>query len=175
MLESPDTLQITVSEHLANWESWRSREPPTVWPAQVERYRYSLILAFGVLYALATRYRAGRKLFWYDEIFTFYLSRLPDVSSLWSALKMGADFNPPLFYMITHYSQALFGEGHLGTRMPEIAGFGIFCLCLYRFVSSRTSVLAGLISMLFPMVTTAYFYSYDALGPAELWSGSCRR
>src|ERR1035438_3518163 len=147
MLETPDTLQRTASEYLASCESRVSRSAERI-VAGLERYRYLLILAFVVLYALLTSYRAGRKLFWYDEIFTFYLSRLPDVSSLWSALKMGADFNPPLFYLITHYSQALFGEGHLGTRMPEIFGFGVFCICLYRFISSRTSVLAGLISML---------------------------
>jgi hypothetical protein len=83
------------------------------------------------------------------------------MASVWAALKHGVDFNPPLFYGLIRFSESMFGEGHLGTRLPAILGFWIFCLCLFRFVSTRTSVLAGLISMLFPLVSTAYFYAYE--------------
>ena len=117
---------------------------------------------FSILYLLATCYRASRKLFWFDELFTVYISRLPDLASVWNALKEGADFNPPLFYALTKFFESLDGEGPIATRLPAILGFWIFCLCLFRFVSIRTSVLAGLISMLFPLVTTAYFYAYEA-------------
>jgi hypothetical protein len=65
------------------------------------------------MYFLLTCYRASRKLFWFDELFTLYISRLPDMATLWSALKQGVDHNPPLFYAVTRFSGSLFGEGQL--------------------------------------------------------------
>jgi hypothetical protein len=128
----------------------------------LRRYQYLVLSLLTSLYLIATCFRAYRKLFWYDELFTLYISRLPDAASVWNALRNGADLNPPMSYLLAQLSAALFGEGHVGTRLPEILGFWVCCLCLFRFVSTRTSVLAGLISMLFPLVTTAYFYAYEA-------------
>src|ERR1035437_2017591 len=128
----------------------------------LRRRKYVVLFLFSALYLLATCFRASRKLFWFDELFTLRVSRLPDMASVWNALKQGADLNPLLFYGFTRFSESLFGEGHIATRLPEILGCLVFCLCLFRFVSSRTSVLAGLVSMLFPLDTTAYFYAYEA-------------
>jgi hypothetical protein len=128
----------------------------------LSRRKYLVLVLFSGLYFAATCFRAHQKLFWFDELFTVYLSRLPDMASVWGALKQGVDLNPPLFYLFTRFSESLFGEGQIATRLPEIVGFWVFCLCLFRFVSMRTSVLAGAISMLFPLVTTAYFYAYEA-------------
>ena len=128
----------------------------------MRRAKYLILFLFSFAYFAATIFRASRKLFWFDELFTVYVSRLPEMGAVWAALRQGVDFNPPLFYVLTRFSQALFGEGHVATRLPEIIGFWIFCLCLFRFVSVRASVLAGTISMLFPMVTTAYYYGYEA-------------
>jgi hypothetical protein len=184
MLGLPETIQRSASDHMAAWENRLSALADRV-AAGLGRYRYLLLLLFSAGYLLMTCYRASRKLFWYDELFSLYLARLPDTASLWNALKLGADFNPPLFYILTKFGESLFGEGQIGTRALEIAGFLVFCLCLYRFVASRTSVLAGLISMLFPLVTTAYFYAYDArahgivVGFAGLalvcWQQACRQ
>lgn len=130
--------------------------------AALEHHQHLVLLLFSCGYFLTTCYCASRKLFWYDELYTVYLARLPSLSSLWSALTQGADFNPPLIYVFTRVSQSLFGEGHLATRLPEIVGFWVFCMCLFRFVSRRTSALGGIISMLVPLVTGAYFYAYEA-------------
>src|SRR5437764_172458 len=97
----------------------------------LRRYRYVLLIVFSGLYFLATFYRASRKLFWFDELFSLYISRLPDMASVWNVLKQGMDFNPPLFYALTRFAESLFGEGHIATRLPAILGFWIFCLCLF--------------------------------------------
>jgi len=120
-----------------------------------------IITVFSILYFADVLVRASEKFFWYDELFTVYLSRL-NVPSLWSALADGADYNPPLFYLLTRACVALFGEGNTGVRVPEILGYWVFSLCLYRFASRRAGVLAGTIAMLFPMVTSAYYYAYEA-------------
>lgn len=126
------------------------------------RLRALLLIAFSLFYFADVSLRASEKFFWYDELFTLYFSRLPTFHALWNALNSGIDFNPPLFYMLTRWSNLLFGEGTISTRLPEILGFWIFCLCLFRFVSRRAGTSAGVAAMLFPMTTGAYFYAYEA-------------
>jgi hypothetical protein len=127
-----------------------------------ERYRLLLLVIWSIGYFLITCYRASRKLFWFDEIFTVYITALPDFGSVWHAFTHGVDFNPPLMYLLTRASAVVFGRGQIGTRLPQIIGFWVFCLCLYRFVAVRTTALTGFISMSFPLLTAAYFYSYEA-------------
>lgn len=153
--------QLVASDSLVHWRTAVSASAD--WIANwLGRQKYLILFLFSSLYLLTTCYRAYRKLFWFDELFTVYISRMPDMASVWSALKQGVDLNPPLFYGLIRVSESLLGEGHIGTRLPSIIGFLICCLCLFRFVSVRTSVLGGFISMLFPLVTTAYFYAYEA-------------
>jgi hypothetical protein len=140
--------------------------------AGVTRYWYILIVLLSVGYFCDTYFRGSRKLFWFDELFTVYVSRLPDLRSLWAVLMAGVDFNPPLLYVLTKFSNSFLGGSPLSTRQPEIVGFWIFCLRLYRFVSLRSSALGGLISMVFPMVTLAYWYAYEAR-PYALELGFC--
>jgi hypothetical protein len=128
----------------------------------LERHKRAVLAIFSIAYFVLTFYRASRKLFWLDELFTLHLSRLPDLKSVWRALMNGVDFNPPLFYLLTHFSEHILGEGQIGTRLPAILGFWIFCLCLFRFISLRLSVLSACVSMLFPLVTGAYWYAYEA-------------
>jgi hypothetical protein len=61
----------------------------------LSRKKYVVILIFSIAYAFETCYFASRKLFWFDELFTVYISRLPDLASIWHALSEGVDANPP--------------------------------------------------------------------------------
>lgn len=130
--------------------------------AGVNRYRYVLIVLLSIGYGCDAYIHASRKLFWFDEIFTLYVSRMPDLRSLWNVLMAGFEFNPPMLYILTRFSDGILGENQVSSRLPEIISFWIFCLCLFRFVSARSSALGGFISMLFPMVTLAYWYAYEA-------------
>src|SRR6266851_2535093 len=64
--------------------------------------------------------KASRKCFWFDELVTTYLCRLHDFKSTWTAVLHGADFNPPLLYLLTRTAQGLFREGLIATRLPAI-------------------------------------------------------
>lgn len=128
----------------------------------LERHKGVVLAVFSIAYFGLTFYRASRKLFWLDELVTVYLCRLPDFKSVWHAVLNGVDFNPPVLYLVTRFSERIFGEGHIATRLPEIVGFWVFCLCLFRFVSLRLSALSACVSMLFPLVTGAYWYAYEA-------------
>ncbi|MGA2193687.1 MAG: glycosyltransferase family 39 protein [Bryobacteraceae bacterium] len=132
------------------------------WLQAMERHPRVVLVVFSIVYFALTCFRANRKLFWFDELFTVYLARLPDFKSVWRAVVSGVDFNPPLFYLITRFSEHILGEGHIAARLPAILGFWIFCICLFRFISSRLSVVSACVGMLFPLVTGAYFYAYEA-------------
>ncbi|MFL6415290.1 MAG: glycosyltransferase family 39 protein [Bryobacteraceae bacterium] len=125
---------------------------PTLW----------LLVAFSVIYFADMLLRASEKYWWYDELFTIYACRLPNFGALWNALSHGFDFNPPLFHILTNASQAVFGEGLISSRLPQILAFWVLCLSLFRFVSRRSGTVAGLIAMIFPLLTTASFYAYEA-------------
>ncbi len=121
-----------------------------------------LLCGFVVGYGVVTWYLATQRLFWFDEFFTVHLSRLPGFDATWQALLMQADFNPPLFYELTRLSERLLGAGPAQIRLPSIVGFGVFCLCLYRFVSVRAPVFAAFVALLFPFATGIYWYAYEA-------------
>src|SRR5579862_6883989 len=125
-------------------------------------HQYASLVLASLGYLAITLYRAGRRLFWFDEIFTFYIARLPDLGSIWAACVHGVDFNPPMLYLLTRWSEDAFGANEFGARIPQVVGFWVFCLCLYRFVSVRTGALAGFIAFVFPITTAGYWYATDA-------------
>jgi len=120
------------------------------------------LLVLSVFYFAATCLRASGRLFWYDELCTLYMCRLPDIRAIWAALEEAADSNPPLFYLVTRSVHALIGEGHVATRLPAIAGFWLMCLTVFYFVRRRSTVTAGFAALLFPLVTRAYEYATEA-------------
>jgi hypothetical protein len=120
------------------------------------------IFLVSVIYFTDIFLKASHKCFWFDELFTVYLCRLPSFTSTWSAVLHGVDFNPPLFYLLTRGAQRVFGEGLIATRLPEIVGVWLFCICLFLFVAKRAGVIAGFIAGVFPFFTLAQYYAYEA-------------
>ncbi len=130
--------------------------------AQLEKKKLWFLCGFSMLYLIVTCLLAWEKLLWNDELFTLYISRLFTLNEVWSALLTGAEQLPPFFYVITRTSLALFGVNNISIRLPEVLGFWVMSLCLFRFVSVRSSALYGYVAMLFPLVTGAYSYAYEA-------------
>jgi hypothetical protein len=130
-------------------------------------------LLVSALYFVDTLLRTTLKTFWYDELFTVYLCRLPTFHANWIAILNGADLNPPLFYLLTRWAQHFTGEGLIATRMPAIFGFWIFGMCLYFFVARRLGRLCGCIAALIPWFTFAGYYAYEARphGAVLAWCG----
>lgn len=122
----------------------------------------ALLVLFSILYFADTCLRASEKAFWFDELCTLYICRLPSMHAVWQAVLHGADYNPPLFYVFTRAANGLFGEGLIATRLPAIIGVWVLCLCLFRFVYRRAGILPAWIALLFPLLTSAYFYAYEA-------------
>ena len=145
-----------------------SASPPNIGfkeTSQTTRSRKIIVIAFlliSALYFADTFLRASLKTFWYDEIVTVLVCRLPNFSETWAAVLHGADFNPPLFYLLTRWSQQLFGEGLIVSRLPAIVGFWVFCACIFIFVRRRLGPVYGCVAALFPIFTLAHNYAYEA-------------
>jgi hypothetical protein len=130
-------------------------------------------LLLSALYFVDTFLRATLKTFWYDELFTVYLCRLPTFHATWAAVLNRTDLNPPLFYLITRWAQHWSGEGLIATRLPAIIGFWIFGACLYFFIAPRLGRICGSIAALAPWFTFAEYYAYEARphGAVLAWCG----
>jgi uncharacterized membrane protein len=141
--------------------SWlRSRA--TTLATAVDR-RANLLLALFVAAVLATTLAlADRDPLWTDELFTYYIGRLPSAGDVWSKLSTGVEQMPFFFYLVTRASLGVFGEGLLGLRLPEVLGFALMCVCLFHFVEHRSSAVYGFVAILFAVATRAYEYAYEA-------------
>lgn len=121
-----------------------------------------IFILISALYFADTLQRASLKDFWFDEIVSVLVCRLPSFGATWTAVMHGVDFNPPLFYILMRGGQHFFGEGLIASRLPAIVGFWIFGISLYFFVSRRLGPMLGCVAALFPVFTLAHAYAYEA-------------
>src|SRR5215510_7259087 len=128
----------------------------------VERLAVPMFGGLSVVYALLTWVLARRKLMWNDELYTYYIARLPSMHDVWNALMSRGEQTPPLFFAITRLSFRLFGVNHISIRLPEILAFWTMTVCLYVFVRRRMSAISALCAAAFPLVTMAFPYAYEA-------------
>jgi hypothetical protein len=99
---------------------------------------------------------------WFDELATYYIADLPDLATLFEALRSSADAQPPLVFLLTRASHSLFGGGELATRLPSILAFGLLSWVLYAFVKRRMGPAHGIAAILFAWLSWAYEYAYEA-------------
>jgi 4-amino-4-deoxy-L-arabinose transferase-like glycosyltransferase len=128
----------------------------------VERLVVPMFVGLSVVYALLTWVLARRKLMWNDELYTYYIARLPSMHDVWNALMSRGEQTPPFFFVITRLSFRLFGVNHVSIRLPEILAFWTMTVCLYVFVRRRMSAMSALCAAAFPLVTMAFPYAYEA-------------
>ena len=131
------------------------------WCADAAEKHWLLRLAlFTAAYAAATIARSLKKPLWFDELFTFYISRL---SSFQERLPVAVyDGHPPFFYGLTHASMRLFGESSLAARLPEMIGVGLLSISLFFFVRRWCPAIYAFLAAVLPLQTLAYSYALEA-------------
>lgn len=100
--------------------------------------------------------------FWYDEILTVILSRLPGAHEIWNALQNAADTHPPLFFIVARFARHIVPDDHLAFRLPSILGLSITITFVYLALSKRVSHLSALVGATFLLSTELVAFAYEA-------------
>jgi len=135
--------------------------------------RHSIITCSSIIAAYfgITCVAATNREFWYDELVTWSVARLPDIKAIWAALHHGVDQTLPLVHLLVRLSQSCFGYGELATRLPSIIFFAVFCISFFIFLKRRVETSFAIAGMLIPLISYAWFYSYEARSYAILLGG----
>ena len=121
-----------------------------------------LLLLFAGIYFVGFSLIASKGVISNDELFTLYIARLPHFRDVWAALATGAEQTPPLFYAVSRADIKLFGTSGLALRLPEMLAFFLMGAVLFHIVARRTSPVYGFLALLFPFMTTAFNYVFEA-------------
>lgn len=127
-----------------------------------DRHRAPFAVALGVLAVVAVLPSAVWKPLWYDELFTFHVSRLTSIGAIRDALASGLDQQPLPYFALHHSVFRMFGEGPLATRLPELAGFALMTGGVFAFVSHRAGAVCGALAAVACWSTEARQYATEA-------------
>ena len=126
----------------------------------LERRSLLALVLFNVACFVAILSQAVSRKLWFDELFTFHITRMPTWAQRIDAT--AADAQPPLTYLFTGFFHSILGPTEIATRLPEAIGFLVFSVCLYVVVRGRMGLVWGFIALLAPSLTYAFRYSFEA-------------
>ncbi len=115
-----------------------------------------------VFYSVSSLYMAAHRVFWFDELFTIHIARLPHLSTIWAALSNGVDALPPTYYMLVRAFDALFGPGDIAARVPSAIALAIGLLVIFDCARRLTDGLHGLIALGVATCSFLPYYGYEA-------------
>ena len=118
-----------------------------------------LLAAF---YFLTSVYIAAHRVFWFDELFTLHIARLPSWGAIWSALGNGVDALPPAYYILVRLFDSLFGPGDVAARLPSMLALAIGLLLIFDCARRLTDGLHGLIALALTTCSFLPYYGYEA-------------
>jgi len=119
----------------------------------LEKWIPRAIAALAIYSVAKNLIRAAAKPLWFDEILTQAVSRQPNLSAIWNALKNGVDGNPPLFYVIERIASNLSSNELIAYRLVPALAFAGILICIYYFVQKRSGAKVALICTLLLFVT----------------------
>ena len=115
-----------------------------------------------VFYFVTSLYIAAHRVFWFDELFTLHIARLPNWTAIWTALSNGVDALPPPYYMLVRAVDSFLGPGDVSARVPSALAMAIGLLLIFDCARRQTDGLHGLIA--FSVATCSFlpYYGYEA-------------
>jgi uncharacterized membrane protein len=122
-------------------------------------------LAVGLLaaiYLLTSVLIASHRLFWYDEILTVTISRLPDLATIWKALTHASDGQPPTYYVLVRMFLQLPVSPEVGARLPSALAMVAGMLITFDCARRLSDGVYGLIAFSVLSSSTLSYYGYEA-------------
>jgi uncharacterized membrane protein len=125
----------------------------------IERNEALVVVAVTARFAISM-IRYSRRPLWFDELFTYFLSRLNHPADMLRAIP--ADGQPPLSYLLANACLRLTSNAELAVRIPSIAGFIGAMLAVYFFIRRRLGAVPALFVMLVTATSSMAYYATEA-------------
>ena len=95
-----------------------------------------------------------------DEYLSYYSDRVPTlVDVLFVQLHYPISLDPPTYHFLSHLAMNLFGSNPMALRLPSLLGFLMFQISSFFFARRIAGDRAGLVALVFPLLTYSFFYS----------------
>jgi hypothetical protein len=127
----------------------------------IDSHPYRAFGAISLFYVAVTAVLSSLKLLWLDELITLHIARLGSPSAIWTALKQGADPNPPLIHLAVLACTRLFGTHTYAFRLPAVLGYWLGMLALFLFLKRRVPPTWALLGTVISLGMGAFEWSYE--------------
>jgi hypothetical protein len=133
-----------------------------------------LLVAF---YLLSSLWIASHRRFWYDEISTVLIARLPGWTVIWKAIGSAADVLPPTYFMLVRLFDGPLGPAEFAARLPSSLALAAGLLVVFDCSRRLTDNLHALAALAVLSCSLLPYYGYEArpyaiyflLVAVELW------
>jgi Dolichyl-phosphate-mannose-protein mannosyltransferase len=125
--------------------------------------KWTLVAAvLTAFYFVTSLYIARHRLFWYDEILTVDVARLPDWMMVLRAAGHGVDGMSPVYDTLVRVSDKLLGPREIAARLPSALAMAAGLLITFDCVRRLTDDLYGLIALSVLTCSLLPYYGYEA-------------
>jgi 4-amino-4-deoxy-L-arabinose transferase-like glycosyltransferase len=102
------------------------------------------------------------RLMWNDEFLSFYSDGVASFKQvLLVQLHHPISLDPPTYHLLSHLCMDLIGRNAIALRLPALAGFLLFQLCLFFFVRRLAGDRSAVVAMAVPILTASFRYSLE--------------
>ncbi|MGA8940826.1 MAG: glycosyltransferase family 39 protein [Acidobacteriaceae bacterium] len=130
-------------------------------PAKQTR-TYALLAFFLLLTATLSLIWSHARLMWNDEFLSFYSDGVATFKQvILVQLHHPISLDPPTYHLLSHLSMDILGRNAIALRLPALAGFLLFQLCLFFIVRRLAGPRAAIVAMAVPLLTASFRYSLE--------------
>lgn len=102
------------------------------------------------------------RLMWNDEFLSFYTDGATTFKQvILIQLHYPISLDPPTYHLLSHLCMEVLGRNAIALRLPALAGFLLFQLCLFFFVRRIASDRSAVLAMAVPLLTASFRYSVE--------------
>lgn len=132
-------------------------------PASRESTLSHLLLSFVLLLTtVLSLLWSHARLMWNDEFLSFYTDGVATFKQvILVQLHHPISLDPPTYHLLSHLCMDLLGRNAIALRLPALAGFLLFQLCLYFFVCRLAGPRSAVLAASLPLLTASFRYSVE--------------
>jgi len=127
----------------------------------LQKYRWAFVSVLLAFIAIAATSQSAVKLFWWDELASYDVAKLPHAADVWSFFRAGLDTPSPVPTLIVQATLHLIGATEVLARLPFEIGFLLMCLCLYGVTARRYSAGYALAALILPALMGAFYFASE--------------